>query len=99
MLLECRTIANSLSPAAAEDVADALDFALRFQGRKRLHNANEIMSEIVAKRRPPPTGAFNGNQAMSILDRFIADHPETADKTYGLALSASLRQAFPCAPT
>ena len=25
------------------------------------------------------------------------DHPETADKTYFLALSASLRQAFPCA--
>src|SRR5208283_2464296 len=48
---------------------------------------------------PPPIGAFTGNQAMSILESFIADHPETADKTYGLALSASLRQAFPCAPT
>jgi len=39
------------------------------------------------------------NQAMSILESFIADHPEMADKTYGLALSASLRQAFPCAPS
>ncbi len=48
---------------------------------------------------PPPIGAFTDNQAMSILESFIADHPETADKTYGLALSASLRQAFPCAPT
>ncbi len=48
---------------------------------------------------PPPIEAFTGNQAMSILESFIADHPETADKTYGLALSASLRQAFPCAPT
>ena len=47
---------------------------------------------------PPPIGAFTGNQAMSILESFIADHPETADKTYGLALSAGLRQAFPCAP-
>jgi len=47
----------------------------------------------------PPIGAFTGNQAMSILESFIPDHPETADKTYGLALSASLRQAFPCAPT
>ena len=46
---------------------------------------------------PPPIGAFTGNQAMRILESFIADHPETADKTYGLALSASLRQAFPCA--
>ena len=41
---------DSLSPAAAEDVADALAFALRFQGRKRVHNADEIMAEIVAKR-------------------------------------------------
>jgi len=48
---------------------------------------------------PPPNGAFTGNQAMSILESFIADHFETADKTYGLALSASLRQAFPCAHT
>ncbi len=30
---------------------------------------------------------------MSILESFIADHPETADKTYGLALSASLRSS------
>jgi Rap1a immunity proteins len=48
---------------------------------------------------PPPNGAFTGNQAMNILENYLSDHPETADKTYGLALSASLRQAFPCAPT
>jgi hypothetical protein len=36
---------------------------------------------------------------MSILESFVADHPEMADKTYGLALSAGLRQAFPCAPS
>ena len=48
---------------------------------------------------PPPIGTFTGNQAMSILDSFIADHPETADQTYGLALSAGLRQAFPCMHT
>ena len=28
----------------------ALAFALRYQGRKRVHNADEIMAEIVAKR-------------------------------------------------
>jgi hypothetical protein len=44
-------------------------------------------------------GAFTGTQAMSILESFIADHPETTDEPYGLALSASLRWAFPCAPT
>jgi hypothetical protein len=40
----------ALTPATADDVADALAFALRFQGRKRVHNADEIMSAIVAKR-------------------------------------------------
>ena len=41
---------DRLTPATAEDVATALAFALRFQGRKRVHNADELMSEIVAKR-------------------------------------------------
>jgi hypothetical protein len=30
---------DRLPPATAEDVTDALAFALRFQGRKRAHNA------------------------------------------------------------
>jgi hypothetical protein len=41
---------DALSPATAEDVADALAFALRFQGCKRVHNADELMSAIVARR-------------------------------------------------
>ena len=42
--------ADQLTPADPQDLADALAFALRFQGRKRVHNADEIMAEIVAKR-------------------------------------------------
>jgi hypothetical protein len=42
--------ADALTPATAEDVANALAFALRFSGRKRVHNADEFMSSIVAKR-------------------------------------------------
>jgi hypothetical protein len=41
---------SALSPATFEDVADTLAFALRFQGRKRVHHADELMSAIVAKR-------------------------------------------------
>ena len=41
---------ENLTPATAADVADALAFALRFQGRKRVHNADEFMSVIVAVR-------------------------------------------------
>jgi hypothetical protein len=39
-----------LTPAAPDDLAVALAFALRFKGRKRVHNADELMAEIVAKR-------------------------------------------------
>ena len=41
---------SALSLAKFEDFADALAFTLRFQGRKRVHNADELMSAIVAKR-------------------------------------------------
>ncbi len=37
---------DKLTPADPRDLADAL----RFHGRKRTHNADEIMAEIVAKR-------------------------------------------------
>ncbi len=43
-------IALSCAPADNSDLADALAFALRFQGCKRVHNADEIMAEIVVKR-------------------------------------------------
>jgi hypothetical protein len=39
-------------------IADALAFALRFHGRKRVHSADEIMAEIVAKRLVRTPGAF-----------------------------------------
>jgi hypothetical protein len=38
------------APADPSDLASALAFALRFQGRKRVHNDDEIMAEIVARR-------------------------------------------------
>ncbi len=42
---------ENLTPAAAAaDVADALTFAGSFQGRKRVHTADEFMSVIVAER-------------------------------------------------
>jgi hypothetical protein len=39
-----------LSPASADDLADALAFALRFDGRRRKHDAGEFMAKIVARR-------------------------------------------------
>jgi hypothetical protein len=41
---------EKLFPASPEDIADAIAFALRFRGRKRMHDADELMSRLVAER-------------------------------------------------
>jgi hypothetical protein len=41
---------DRLTPASPDDLADSLAFALRFDGRKRKHDAGEFMARIVARR-------------------------------------------------
>ena len=41
---------DNLKPASPEDIADSLAFALRFSGRKRVHDADDSMARIVARR-------------------------------------------------
>ena len=41
---------DPLTPASPDDLADSLAFALRFTGRKRTHDADELMAAIVARR-------------------------------------------------
>ena len=43
-----------------------------------------------------PAPGAKGSEALSALARFLADHPDMADKPYGEALGASLSQQFPC---
>ncbi len=42
--------APHLRPATLDEVADALSFALRYQGRKRVFHADEMMARITAER-------------------------------------------------
>jgi hypothetical protein len=42
--------AERLTPANPRDVADAVAFALRFDGRRRVHSADEYMAAIAAER-------------------------------------------------
>ena len=42
--------ADKLTPADRRDRADAVAFALRFDGRKRAHQADEYMASIAAER-------------------------------------------------
>jgi hypothetical protein len=39
-----------LSFATPDEIADALSFALRYQGRKRVHHADDAMARITAER-------------------------------------------------
>jgi hypothetical protein len=41
---------KKLTPADPADVANALAFAMRFNGRKRVHDADDMMAQIAAKR-------------------------------------------------
>ena len=42
--------ADKLTPADPRDLAEALSFALRYHGRKRVHQADEYMAAITAER-------------------------------------------------
>jgi hypothetical protein len=60
-----------LTPAAPQEIAETIAFALRYSGRKRVNDSSEMMAAIVAKRlvehlqrsgfvvmkRPPALGA------------------------------------------
>jgi hypothetical protein len=39
-----------LRPATAEEIAASLSFALRYDGRRRVHHADDIMARITAER-------------------------------------------------
>jgi hypothetical protein len=39
-----------LTPATPDEIAQALAFALRFSGRRRVHHADDAMARITAER-------------------------------------------------
>jgi hypothetical protein len=44
-----KRLCNALTPATPQDLANALSFALRFDGRKRFRVSSEYMAGIIAK--------------------------------------------------
>ena len=42
--------ATPLRPATPEEIAESLSFALRWDGRRRVHHADEAMARITAER-------------------------------------------------
>jgi hypothetical protein len=50
MLAHARPPTEKLTPADPDELAAAIAFTLKFEGRKRQHDADAIMANIVAKR-------------------------------------------------
>jgi len=46
----CPTPTEKLTPADPDELAGAIAFALKIEGRKRQHDADAFMANIVAKR-------------------------------------------------
>jgi hypothetical protein len=42
-----------LRPATPDEIAQSLAFALRYNGRRRVHDADDVMSRITAERLVP----------------------------------------------
>jgi hypothetical protein len=59
---------QTIDVVTPDDLAQALAFALRFDGRKRVHNADEIIAEIVVKR------------LVDYLERPLGRHEAPADR-------------------
>ena len=43
-------LGSHLRPATAEEIAETLSFALRYEGRRRVHHADDVMARITAER-------------------------------------------------
>lgn len=41
---------RTLHPATIGDLEDSLSFALRYEGRKRVHTADDVMARVTAER-------------------------------------------------
>ena len=44
-----------LHPASTTELQESLCFALRFEGRKRVHHADDVMARITAERLVAPS--------------------------------------------
>ena len=43
-------LSEKLSPATPEEIRESLSFALRYEGRRRVHHADEVMARVTAER-------------------------------------------------
>ena len=64
---------EKLAPSNPDDLAAALAFALKFEGRKRWHDADGFMADIVAKRLVRPLSSPGSRHETPTARRSLAD--------------------------
>jgi hypothetical protein len=59
---------TTVRPATEEEIAEALAFGLRYDGRKRVHHADTAMARITAERAgaPPARQRLRADEAPSL---------------------------------
>jgi hypothetical protein len=59
---------SNLRPATRDELTQSLTFALRFNGRKRVYDADETMARITAERLVVLAQQLGGKASPNILD-------------------------------
>ena len=55
-----------LRPATTGELQESLSFALRYEGRKRVHHADDVMARITAERLVIPTAETSDSDGAGI---------------------------------
>jgi hypothetical protein len=64
---------RTLCPGTPEDLAETLAFALRYEGRKRLHHADITMARITADRLARPSFGSGAEATLTIDDAMMVN--------------------------
>jgi hypothetical protein len=87
------TDAEQLTPAKPDDIAEAIAFALRYSGRKRVNDAGEIMARIVAARL---VGRHNATLSLIILLSSAIKRSEASGRTDRISREIPSANQFRC---
>ena len=83
----------SLRPATPDEIADPLSFALRFNGKKRARDADEMMARITAERLSRfrlAAQRIRGRGSAAFLAQGLAAHPRSVGQAANLCLERHL---------
>ena len=70
----CDGTRQELRPATGEEVRETLSYALRYEGRRRVHTADDVMARVTAER----LGEHMARSGLVVMRRPDAPAPTTS---------------------